>query len=166
MPATYEPIATTTVSGSSTATITFSSIPASYTDLKLVLVYAGNASVNPRFQINSDTGSNYSQTNIAGDGSSATSTRGTSQTRIFCSLFNGLAANQFGICEIDFFSYANGTNKTMLLKNSQDSNGSGLVEYDVALYRSTSAINRLDIFTGSSVYNAGTTATLYGILKA
>jgi hypothetical protein len=37
MPATYEPIATTTL-GTAAAFITFSSIPATYTDLRLVIV--------------------------------------------------------------------------------------------------------------------------------
>jgi hypothetical protein len=165
MPATYEPIATTTL-GSATSTITFSSIPATYTDLRLVFVFSGNASVNPRFRFNGDTGSNYSQTALMGDGSSAQSTRGTSQTLIYTTIYNGLASGVPGLCTIDVFSYTGSTFKTALLTGSTDSNGSGQVERDVALWRSTSAITQIDLISGSSTFNVGTTATLYGIKNA
>jgi hypothetical protein len=46
MPATYEPIATTTLGGAA-ATITFSSISSAYTDLRIVLVGTTTASVVP-----------------------------------------------------------------------------------------------------------------------
>ena len=45
MPATYEPIATTTL-GSAATNITFSSIPATYTDLRLVLVARSDRAIN------------------------------------------------------------------------------------------------------------------------
>jgi hypothetical protein len=165
MPATYEPIATTTL-GSAAASITFSSIPATYTDLRLVFVFSGNAAVNPRFRFNSDTASNYSQTALMGDGSSAQSTRGTSNTVIYTTIYNGLASGVPGLCTIDVFSYAGSTFKTALLTGSTDSNGSGQVERDVALWRSTSAITQIDLISGSSTFNVGTTATLYGIKNA
>jgi hypothetical protein len=75
MPATYEPISTTTL-GSAVASVTLSSIPATYTDL--VLVFNGSAASSGgamRTQINSDTATNYSGTNISGDGTTATSAR-------------------------------------------------------------------------------------------
>jgi hypothetical protein len=62
MTATYEKIATTTL-GSTTATVTFSSISGAYTDLVLVerLVKSiTGGSLQVRF--NSDTGTNYSAT--------------------------------------------------------------------------------------------------------
>jgi len=59
--ATYEPIATTTVSGSSTSTVTFSSISGTYTDL-VIIGNLGSQTTNafPYLQFNGDTGSNYS----------------------------------------------------------------------------------------------------------
>lgn len=70
MAATYEPIATTTASGSSSS-ITFSSISSAYTDLVLVAnasVTSGSDTAILRF--NGDTGSNYSRTFLSGNGSS------------------------------------------------------------------------------------------------
>ena len=62
MASTYEPIATTTL-GSAASSITFSSIPATYTDLRLVLVHTPSASTgNAQMQFNSDTATNYSYT--------------------------------------------------------------------------------------------------------
>jgi hypothetical protein len=67
---------------------------------------------------------------------------------------------------MDFFSYAGSTNKTVLIEISQDYNGSGVVQRSVALFRDTAAITRLDLTAVGTTFAIGTTATLYGILKA
>ena len=79
MPATYEPIASLTLS-SATGTVTFGSIPQTYRDLIMVINHSG-AGDNFYFQLNSDTGSNYSDTGVYGTGTSVVSFRNTSQTR-------------------------------------------------------------------------------------
>jgi len=79
MPATYEPIATTTLTGGTS--YTFTSIPATYTDLVLVVNAAtASGSSNLAMQFNADTGSNYSFTRIFGNGSSASSSRAANVT--------------------------------------------------------------------------------------
>lgn len=171
MPATYEPIATTTL-GSAANSITFSSIPGTYTDLRLVLVVrsdraAGADSVNLRF--NSDTTTSGSQTNLLGDGSAASSSRSTSVSRV-CNLncpADTATAGVFGLLEYDIFSYAGSTNKTVLAKSSADTNGAGSVTTQVGLWRNTAAITTITLLSNtSSNFIAGTAATLYGILKA
>jgi hypothetical protein len=67
---------------------------------------------------------------------------------------------------VDFFNYTGSTNKTMLLTTSMDKNGSGEVNRAVAMYASSSTISSILIRRASGNYIAGTTATLYGILKA
>lgn len=164
MPATFEPIATTTLGGS--ATITFNSIPNTYTDLRIVLVWtAGNTTIS-RVRFNSDTGSNYSATYLDGSGSAAGSNRQTNLTYIDAG-WNAVGVSQPVFTTYDIFSYAGNTNKTVLATNSGDQNGSGTLERIVGLWRSTSAITSINIatVTGGS-FNSGTTATLYGILKA
>ncbi len=65
MPATYEPLATTTL-GSAASSVTFSSISGSYTDLVVVFSgTAGGGNSNLILTFNSDTGSNYSWTDRA-----------------------------------------------------------------------------------------------------
>ena len=164
MPITYEPIATTTL-GTASSTITFSSIPATYTDLRLVLVLKSAVDQYAQFRLNSDTGSNYSYTWMDGSGSAAAGGNGNNDSAVYLSQRttpSGLNA----LFTLDFLSYAGNTLKTILTTNNQDNNGSGYVGIQVALWRSTSAINTINLISGVSIYDIGTTATLYGIKNA
>jgi hypothetical protein len=165
MPSTYEPIATTTL-GSAASSITFSSISSAYTDLRLVLVCATDA--YPSLRFNSDTGSNYSQTEIYGTGTNAGSYRTTSQAYIYMSPQLGGSTTLPALYTADVMSYAGSTFKTTLITSSNDQNGSGIVARDVGLYRSTTAISSLTIVAlyASASFPIGTTATLYGIKAA
>jgi len=167
MPATYEPIATTTL-GSAAATITFSGIPATYTDLRLILAnIMVNTGTQPRIRFNGDTATNYSITFLRGNGSTAFSGR-TSNTYI--AINDGNPAASAGVPQMsctDIFSYAGSTNKTCLVRSSNDKNGSGTTESSVGLWRDTTAINEITISeVSSNNFAAGTTATLYGIKNA
>jgi hypothetical protein len=169
MPATYEPIATTTL-GSAAANIEFTSIGSGYTDLRLVFVgYSVNSNVYCQMQFNTDTGSNYSVTTLRGNGSAATSSRFTSQTFIYLHSAKGLNTagnNRPSMLSADIFSYAGSTNKTVLTTCANDDNGDGSVERNVGLWRSTAAITSIKLFLSSGNFASGATATLYGILKA
>lgn len=166
MPATYEPIATTTL-GSAASSITFSSIPGTYTDLRLVMTYTATNGANGWFRFNSDTGGNYSLTMLHGSGSSANSYRMTNETRldVVQSLGTG-NSTAIALINLDIFSYAGSTNKTILSEVNADNNGAGNITRSVGLWRNTSAINTITILLSSGNYSTGTTATLYGILKA
>jgi len=168
--ATYEPIATTTL-GSAQAGITFSSIPATYTDLRVVL-FINTSDTNGKgvvFRFNSDTATNYSMTNIYGSGTTAVSNTSSGSDYGWIGYNTSTSTTLPGLWTMDIFSYAGNTNKTVLCVGSADKNGSGAVERNVNLWRSTSAINaiRLTLYTdGSANMNSGTTATLYGIKAA
>ena len=170
MPATYEPIATTTL-GSAAASITFSSIPATYTDLRVVyVVNCASAGQLLFIRFNGDgSGSTlYSLTNLYGDGSTATSSRNTSRSSWF-DLQNGMPSggSTFAFGTIDLFSYAGSTYKTGLMTGSNDANGTGDVDRRVGLYSSTSAISSITLSPQTAVnFSIGTTATLYGIKNA
>ena len=166
MPATYEKIATTTL-GSAATTLDLTSIPATYTDLRLVVVGADNdsAGYNIRFQYNNDTGNNYSFTDLRGDGSSASSLRVSNDNYIFAGSMPADINVPF-LATLDIFSYAGSTYKTTLVESSTDKNGSGSTRRLVGLWRSTSAITSVKLISNGGTYKAGTTATLYGILKA
>lgn len=163
--ATYEPIATTTVSGTSTTQINFSSF-SGYTDLRLVMVGTTNASTNAYIQFNGDTGTNYSQTRIWGNGSSATSDRTTTSAVAQQTLW-GFDSTIPHMWTVDIFSYAGSTNKTSLGTEAADDNGSGAITKMVYLWRSTSAITTIEIKLISATYfKSGFKATLYGIKAA
>lgn len=165
MAVTYEAIATQTL-GSNTAVVTFSSIPATYTDLLMVVNSGGSVNLDWDIRINGDSGSNYSTTRLYGDGSSAASNRASNQTeyRIDGSgyMTTTVVANAF----IHFMNYANtSVFKTMLARNGNAGIGTST---SVGLWRSTSAINQIQFsnWGGSATYITGSTFTLYGIKAA
>lgn len=163
MPATYEKIASTTL-GSAASSITFSSITGTYTDLRLVFALNTGAGAYVRF--NSDTGSNYSNTFLAGNGADALSWRYTNATALYFT-DGAESATIPTFTTMDLFSYSGSTFKTVLQTGSGDKNGSGWVHRSVGLYRSTTAISTILITSlGASTFASGTTATLYGIAKA
>ena len=157
MPTTYEPIATSDISAVNT--FTFSSIPSTYTDLRLVIMQIRG--IEMIFN-GSETG--YSQTNLSGNGTAASSSRNTDRSALYPQGFNG---GSISLCTIDIFSYAGSTFKTSLSAVSADMNGSGRVERNILLWRNTSAINSILIRTGlESLFGTGACATLYGIKAA
>lgn len=163
MPATYEAISTTTL-GSAATSITFSSIPGTYTDLRVVLTLKPASGTRPYLQFNSDTGNNYSRTALYGDGTAADTLRSSNVANISITPAD---SSQVSLWTYDILSYAGSTNKTVLGTTSQDENGSGYVSRAVGLWRNTSAITTIYLYsTVSNSFASGTTATLYGILKA
>jgi len=165
MPTTYEPIATTTL-GSAASSITFSTIASSWTDIKVIIVATAASNANFAFRFNSDSGSNYSRTRLAADGSTVTSSRNTNQTELqLTSSFN--IGTTPVMRTLDIFSYAGSTNKTVLFEEINDLNGSGGLNKQVGLWRNTAAITSIYFFAQSATdFAAGTTATLYGIKNA
>jgi hypothetical protein len=160
MPSTYTPIATQTL-GSASSTVTFSSIPATYTDLIIILngqSTTGTPEIITRF--NSDTGSNYSRTFVLGDGSLTSSGRSTSQTYFApASIETGNTIIIFNI-----MNYSNTTtNKTAICRATLPAQ---IAAATVGLWQSTAAINTIAISTASSTFVAGSTFTLYGIKAA
>jgi hypothetical protein len=164
MAITYEKIASTTL-GSGTTNIEFASISSAYTDLKLIFVAtAASAGSNAWITFNNDTSALYSYTDLHGNGTTAASSRSSGDTNIAITR-GGIDTTLPIFVDIDIFSYAGNTNKTFLVSTSNDQNGSGSTMRKVGLYRSTTAISTIDLTMGVN-FAAGSTATLYGILKA
>jgi hypothetical protein len=170
MPKTYEPIATTTV-GTATNTVSFSSISGSYTDLIAVVSAAASAlsEIDIRMGNGSvDTGSNYSQTWLTGDGTSATSARDSNRNRMRLN-YNSLISTTLGndVHIFQFMNYANTTtNKTVLYRGNSAAYGT---DASVGLWRGTSAINVITFYAnvdGTKTFSTGSIFTLYGIKAA
>jgi hypothetical protein len=165
MATTYEPIATTTLS-SAQSSVTFSSISGSYTDLVLVMNYFSSTSEWPMIQFNSDTATNYSFTEMYGNGSSANSVRQSSVSGIWVGYgaYSPAGTTNPGTIIINIQNYANTTTYKTTLSRSNSTNG---VEATVGLWRSTSAINQIVIkHQTATTYASGSTFTLYGIKAA
>jgi hypothetical protein len=169
MPATYEPIATTTL-GTASATITFSSIPATYTDLKVILVVNGSsANFTPQLRFNgSSGGTEYSELQMYVDGAGTIAgVTNTSSDSIGLTNGGGMTSANVHFFNIDIFSYAGSTFKTILYSYSSDRNGSGFTGRNVGIRRNTAAITSIAISSSSAAtFSIGTTATLFGIKAA
>ena len=162
--ATYTPIATQTL-GSAAASITFNSIPGTYTDLRLVLTYTTSASDYLVLQLNGDTATNYSGVFLLGNGGTASSSNATTQGKMFINNPGSTyTLTSPAMATIDVFSYAGATNKSVLSTGAGDLNGSGQVETAASLWRSTAAITSIKLFlAGGNNFATGTIATLWGI---
>ena len=154
MAVTYEKIATNTL-GSATASVTFSSIPGTYTDLVLIVdstITSGG--VDTRIRINGDTSTNYSRTYMYGDGSSTVSGRNSTDDAI------GSGSKTIH----NVMNYSNTTTyKTAVARYGT---AGSLTLAQTALWRSTAAITSLTILVLSSTFTAGSTFNLYGIKAA
>jgi hypothetical protein len=159
MTVTYEAIATQTL-GSATATVTFSSIPSTFTDL--VLVFNGaNTATGPNdssYRINGDTGNNYSRTFIYGDGSNAVSSRGSNENQLYLAGFIG-STNSTVIT--NFNNYANSTTYKTVIGRCSIPNANTFA--GVGLWRNTGAITSISSIATAGSYATGSTFSLYGI---
>ena len=159
--ATYVPLATTTL-GSATSSINFSSIPQTYTDLRIVFTTTSTA--NMYLSLNGDASSSYSTTNLYGNGTSPSSVSNTSIGYAYTSAAQTNISYPSMVI-VDIFSYANSSvYKTILSSQATDKNGSGIVGSTVSLWRSTAAVNAIG-FTAyiGGTYQPGTTVTIWGI---
>jgi hypothetical protein len=162
MPATYEPIEAQTVSGTSTSTVTFSSIPQTYTDLVLVINGQTSANVDIFMRLNSDTASNYSYTTLRGDGSAASSARVSNATSL--GIISGNPSSGFSTYITNIFNYTNATTFKTTITRTNTNDRVGVI---VGLWRATAAaVTTVQVRIDSGYFIANSTFTLYGIKVA
>ena len=167
---TYTLIATATGNGTSTANITFSNIPQTYTDLVLVTSVLVNSSVGYGYTINTNiSGSIYYGTTLQANGSSVAAAQNPGANTVWYPI-NALSINTSypTIITTHFLNYANSTAyKSILSRQAGDFNGSGATTEMVGVCYSTSPINSITVGTNNSVYwTTSSTFNLYGIQAA
>lgn len=164
---TYEAIFTETLA-SAQASVTFSSIPATYTDLVLVCNVKSTTTTNAylRVRYNGDTGNNYSITVLSGNGTAASSTRGSNTSVAYLNYNFTMPTTMQTAIISNIQNYSNTTTyKSAINRSNIASQG---VEAMVTLWRSTAAINSITISTdnGGAIIDTGSTFSLYGIKAA
>lgn len=155
MTATYEKIATNTLS-SSQSSITFSSISGSYTDIVVIIDGVSSAGGELRFQFNGS-GTGYSFTQLYGAGGSAGSSRdsGRSTGRI------GSTRTTRNTTIGHIMNYSNTTTyKTVI---SRDGTSDVITQAFVNLWQNTAAITSIVFTPETGTFSSGTVFTLYGI---
>jgi hypothetical protein len=149
-------LATTTLTGASTS-ITFSSIPATYKDLILVISGTSTSGIAETImRFNSDTATNYSRVTMFGTGSTTGSFAG-SATGI--GFFDAFTSVGMSIAQIMDYS-ATDKQKTVLIRRSFPADN---VAATGARWANTSAITSVSLAVISSSLAIGTTISLYGV---
>ncbi len=172
MPTTYT-LSSSNVLTTAAARVTCSSIPATYTDLVLKVSVRSDRAAgfdNIQIRINSDAASNYSRTLLSGDGSSASSSRGSSESRWEFAVVNGdtSTSNTFGNGEYYIPNYTSTSNRpASYFGVNEDNNATAYMRANAYLYRGSAAISDLNLspqngtnwLTGSSFYLYGISAS-------
>lgn len=170
---TYTLISSNVLSASA-ASVTFSSIPSTYTDLVLRMSVRTDRASQPtdglRGTLNNDTTSNYSNTYLEGSGSAASSSATGTFTRLWLGNCNASTSTTSTFSSVEFYlpSYAGSTAKPASTFLAQENNATAATLDVVAnLGLSTSAVNRIDISSSTaSNFVSGSSFYLYGIKNA
>ena len=164
------PIAQYVADGSSGYVLAFSNISQTYQDL-MIVANSRNTSASalgyPYVRLNDDASSLYSDTDLVGNGTSATSSRNSTGGvgRVGVEPSGSSTSGIYGTLIIHILNYANtSTFKTILSRSAADLNGSGETRLLATLYRSTSGISSIRISDEiGGNFASGSTWTLYGI---
>ena len=161
MPSALTPIAWQSLS-SATATVTFSSIPGTYRDLRLVVT--GTSSVtgnNVVATFNGDSATNYSNVIMWGDGGSASSTTSSPRSNLyqnFAAYFDTTTPTVFTADILDYS--ATDKHKTM---HTRAGRAGAASEALAGRWASTAAITTIAVTQLGGNFNAGSTFALYGV---
>lgn len=169
MAATYTLISSVTVGSGGAASISFSSIPQTYTDLVVKLstritnavdVYGVLVSIN-----GATNASGFNWRRLQGDGSAASSQSGTNG---FAGHVEGTTytANTFGNSELYFPNYTGSASKTFSIDDVTENNGTAAYAILTAVVWNTSSAITSFSFTSAGTYAQYSTAYLYGISNA
>lgn len=167
MATTFVKIASVTVSTSTSATIDFQNIPATYTDLCLVASVrtdkAGTTINGVEVRLNNDsTSGNYTARRLYGSGTSAVSDTNNLHP-IFATAANS-TASVFGNNQVYIPNYTSSNYKSMSAEAVNENNATEAYQGLIArLWSNTSVVNRITLVPEGANFVQYSTATLYGI---
>jgi hypothetical protein len=161
---TFIKIQTVTVGAGGAATIDFTSIPQTFTDLKIVVSSRNSANDASYFVRPNGATTNLSARDVRGNGST---TQSISDPSIFAShmVASSYTASVFGNGEIYIPNYALSNFKSLSIDGSAENNSSGnTMSLAAGLWSSTAAITSITLIAGSGGnFTQYSTATLYCI---
>lgn len=165
---TYKALSTVTVGAGGASSISFTNIPATYTDLKLVLsARAASTAANwALIGINGGSDTAVTLLHVLNNSNSVIS-QTYSSFRIPINQ-NAYTANSFANAELYFPNYASNSNKTMSSDGTQESNTSGIGQQFAAYkWDNTAPITSLTLTVdGGGNFAQYSTATIYGVFNA
>ena len=162
---TYQLIEAQTL-GTTTASVTFSSILGTYTDLLIkITARSDGAFANMLMQFNGVT-SGYSWRSLRGNGSSTSSSNSGSDQGIYLGDFDasGDTASTFGNGEVYIPNYSSSNYKSVSVDSVSENNATTAYTHFVAgLFPNTAAITSITFFSGTGSLVSGCSFYLYGI---
>jgi hypothetical protein len=172
-PGSYESIQTVTVGAGGAASVTFSSIPQTYTHLQIRAVARDSRATSPVNSsttiLNSDTGSNYAYHGLYADGSGAASAN-SAASQVNGILIQNATSNSpenvFAVCITDILDYASTLkNKTIRSFTGCDNNGSGRIALWSSLWMNSAAGVTSITFTpvAAATFSQYKSFALYGV---
>ena len=163
----YFSIATVTVGSGGASSITFSSIPSTYTHLQLrMMVRETSTSNGYNMQLNGDTGNNYSRHYLFGTGSSAGAAAFTSYSSMILSdaAVSTSTTGVFGASVCDVLDYTNvNKNKVIRTLGGFDNNGNGTIDFNSSLWMNTSSVTSIVIIPDAGNFAQYSSFALYGV---
>lgn len=164
---TYTLIASNTL-GASAASVTFSAIPATFTDLVLRISARASGNTGALIMRFNGASTNYSETYLQGNGSSASSARESSATEL--KQYSGVVrstytADTFSSAEIYIPSYTANQNKpSATFATTENNNATSFINAFANLWSDTSTINSIAFTLGGGFdFVSGSSFFLYGI---
>ena len=169
MATTYEAIATVTVTGATAANMEFTSIPATYTDLSILLsARVNDANGVAQLYFNGSTSSDKRWRRLYGDGSTATSDNSSGLSQYFRPIGinrSDQTASTFGNMSIYIPNYASTSTYKSMSADGVNENNATFAEaaLNAGLWESNNAITSITIIPSAGSFVQYSTATLYGI---
>ena len=172
MPDTFTLIASSTVGSGGAASIDFTSIPSTYTDLKIVVSARSSysSSEGVLMQFNGSSGANYFYRQLYGFGSSSPGsyTPGSGQTSCLVGTMGGtnFTASTFDSVEIYIPNYTSSNNKSFSVDSVAENNSATSNQLDLiaGLWSQTAAITSISFTSYNSAnFVQYSTFYLYGI---
>jgi hypothetical protein len=161
--ATYIQIGSVSVGSGGAASMSFSSIPSTYTDLVCKLSVRGDSLYNVLMSINGST-TNFLYRLIEGDGASAASYANTTG-RLGNTLVD--TANTFSSIDLYIPNYAGSNNKSYSVDAVSEANvTTAYTDLTAGLWSNVTAISSLSFSMSTGNFTQYSTATLYGISKS
>ena len=164
---TFELISSTVVGSGGAGSIDFTSIPSTYTDLKLILSARGaSTALYANIKLNNSSSAIYSLRTIYGDGSAASSQNDSGATYFerFLMVSSAYTANTFSNGELYIPNYAGSANKSVMYDSVNENNATSSQMFMVAgLWASTAAINQITLTPNTGNFAEYSSAYLYGI---
>jgi hypothetical protein len=165
IPPNFYSIATTTVGSGGTPSITFNSIPSTYTHLQIRGIVQTSSLAASWVDFNSDSATNYARHRLSGDGANPAAS-GVITTRGAIAGASSIAttANTFGAFVMDILDYSN-TNKNKVARAlyGEDLNGSGGIELDSFVWLNTAAITTITFTPTAGNFTQYSQFALYGV---